>query len=165
MDDKEKFYRLYCEMIEKDVMSHCTHYNWLLRNVAVPLLSNSTTYMDELQKFGNRAFGRKFHGVYMRDTIPRTFNSTRPYGIINLDRTTELGSHWIAVAFQQPHHLLVYDSFGALHKTPRELVALYGKSTVTDPDAEQRLDEKNCGARCMAWLLLAECFPDEPAFI
>lgn len=101
----------------------------------------------------------------MRDEIPADFNARRPFGIINLDDSDEDGSHWIAVAFQAPGHLLVYDSFGNLHRTPRELIQKYGKSTVTNPDAEQKLYEDNCGARCMAWLLMAELFPDDAPMI
>ncbi len=139
-------------------MSHNLKYNWLLKNVTVPALTNRTTYGKDLHDFGKMAFGDKFHGVYMADEIPSDFNARRPYGVVNLDRSDKEGSHWIGVAFQRPGNLMVYDSFGAMHKTPPELIAKYGQSTVTNPDAEQKLHQDNCGARVMAWLQLFERF-------
>lgn len=132
------------------------HYVRFLRTVAVPVLSNSTTFDTDLQKFGTRLFRQRFHGVYMIDEIPSTFDATRPYGIINLDRAP--GTHWIAVAFHRSLGLLVYDSFGRMNETPKELTRLYGQSVVTDPDAEQTVDEKNCGARCFAWLCVMDVY-------
>lgn len=148
-------------------MTPTFRYNWFLMRVAIPNVSNDTTLGSDLSRFAKKSFGNKFHGVYMRDEIPTDFNASRPYGIINLDRSTNprQGSHWIAVAFQKPRELLVYDSFGALHKTPNELTRIYGKSRGTEPDREQELDEQNCGARCIAWLLLAECFPKDARHI
>ncbi len=143
-------------------MSNATfHYNWLLRKVAIPAVSDDTTTGSSLDKFGKTAFGKKFHGVYMRDEIPADLDAQTPYAIINLDADTDPGdgSHWIAVAFLGKRKgLLAYDSFGKLHETPKELTALYGKARVTDPDAEQDVDETNCGARCIAWLLVMDLF-------
>lgn len=135
------------------------HYEQLLRRVAIPGVSNETTTGQTLFEFCRHLFGKKFHGVYMRDEIPRDLSNKTPYAILNLDADTDPGdgSHWIAVAFQD-NVVLVYDSFGQLHETPKELIELYGKATVTDPDAEQSLDETNCGARCVAWLLLTDLF-------
>jgi len=152
-------------------MSHNFHYNWLLKHVAIPAVSNTTTEGKDLQKFGRKVFGQKFHGIYMVDEIPDDFNTTYPYGIINLDTAYDKdgkeneGTHWIAVAYQGRGRLLVYDSFGKLHQTPKQLIAKYGKSRVTNPDAEQGLREKNCGARCLAWLMMVEIFPKEAAMI
>lgn len=139
-------------------------YNWFLRTVAIPAVSNTVTDEDQLRMAGAHMFGSKFHGVFMRNEIPKTFGATRPYGIINLDPSTKPGSHWIAVA-AQPHPLpfLVYDSLGKLNETPRELTQLYGKQvkTLLSQKREQGLRETNCGARCLAWLLLMECFPHD----
>ena len=138
-------------------------YQWFLWRVAVPAVSNTTTYGDTLLRHARQWFGRKFHGVYMRDEVPSDLNGRRPYAIINLDDSKDPngGSHWIAVAWQPAQRALwVYDSFGKMHDVPQELLALYGDIvSPTEPDAEQHVDEKNCGARCLAWLLLAECFP------
>jgi len=152
-------------------MSPDEKYNWFLKKVAIPKVSNRTTTDRQLQKAGKDFFGDKFHGVYMRDEIPSTFNQTRPYGIINLGTRASGGTHWIAVAAQKNgRRFMVYDSFGKLHKTPNELKQKYGLKKGkgiqnTDDDREQGLKETNCGARCLAWLLMAECFPNEAARI
>ena len=93
------------------------------------------------------------------DEIPSDINRARPYAIINLDRSTDQGegSHWIGVAHTS-QGLLVYDSFGKMHDTPPELLHLYGKATVTNPDAEQSISETNCGARVLAWLMVVDLF-------
>jgi hypothetical protein len=139
------------------------HYEWLLNNVTIPAVSNSTTYGDDLQAFGRKAFGGRFHGVYMADQVPSTINRKRPYAIINLDKSAQKGSHWIGAAHVPGTGLLVYDSFGRLHKTPDAIKRLYGKGRVTDPDAEQEVTENNCGARVLAWLMLVDLFGAEEA--
>lgn len=130
------------------------HYEYFMDHVVVPALGNVVTYDDQLREYGTELFKKKFHGVYMRDRIPRTFSRARPYGVLNLDKFSEPGSHWIAVAYLGPGCLLVYDSFGAQHKVPQELLHVYPLSETTDPDAEQLAHEDNCGARVMAWLLV-----------
>ena len=101
----------------------------------------------------------------MSDEIPSTLSQRRPYAIVNLDNSTEPGSHWIAVSHVGPRKLLVYDSFGARHTIPSCIMKLYPRSIATDPDAEQGLKETNCGARAMAWLLMDAIFPNESWFI
>lgn len=137
------------------------HYEWFLHNVTIPAVSNHTTYGDDLQNFAKKMFGKRFHGVYMIDHIPHTLSGARPYAILNLDATSDPGegSHWIAVAYHTARQLLVYDSFGQMHDVPEELKQIYGsRVTVTDPDAEQRVTETNCGARVLAWLLVLDSF-------
>ena len=134
-----------------------SRYQRLLWDVVVPETSNTTTFARDLLRFGRTLFGTAFHGVYMRDEVPR-FGRRRPYAILNLDASHKNGSHWIALAFLRPKQLLVYDSFGSLHDMPEEILAKYPKSIPTDPDAEQRADEKNCGQRCLAWLLLFDIY-------
>jgi hypothetical protein len=143
-------------------MAHDAHYNQILREVTAPALSNDITYESDLKAYGRLLFGRRFRGVFMRDRVPSTITAERPYAIVNLDRNSEPGSHWIAVAHIGPRRLLVYDSYGAIHKVPRELLHAYDVE-VTDPDAEQALDENNCGARVFAWLLVFDMFGKKEA--
>ena len=142
----------------------CRRYKHFLR-IAVRALSNKTTFGSQLKKYGRRVFQMKFHGVYMSDQIPRNLSRRRPYAIINLDKSNQPGSHWIAVAYRGPKKLWVYDSFGDLNEPPSQLMTLYPRSVLTDPDAEQSLTETNCGARAMAWLMLVECFPRQALLI
>lgn len=150
--------------LRRNEVKACRHYRKFLR-VAVKALSNKTTFGIQLQKYGRKIFGLKFHGVYMSDQIPRNLSRHRPYAIVNLDKSTGPGSHWIAVAYRGAKKLWVYDSFGDLNKPPPQIKRLYPRSVLTDPDAEQSILETNCGARAMAWLMVVECFPREALLI
>jgi len=85
--------------------------------------------------------------------------------IINLDNSSQPGSHWIAL-FKTPRRgTIIYDSFGRkakkilnkklYSKNPLESI---GKYLETENDAEQRIDESNCGQRCLAWLLVCNLY-------
>ena len=83
-------------------------YNQVLKLVEHQL-SNKTTYQRDLLKFGKRVFGDKFVGVFASDRIPKLKEGQ--YAILNLDKSDEPGSHWIAVAMKN-NKTHVYDSFG-----------------------------------------------------
>jgi len=117
--------------------SALTHYHKKLREER-KRLGEGITYEDDLRNRGKTLFGSKFNGVYAADE-PRPF---RGYNIINLDRSNEPGSHWVAEA-----NSLIYDSFGR-----NGILRGSGSSQYTDPDAEQKVSEDNCGQRCLAWL-------------
>lgn len=87
------------------------------------------------------------------------------YLITNLDDSNMPGSHWVALAYDIPDESLgkkqgliwVYDSFG--RKTGDilpQLAKQFGKNNLrmADDDAEQKLIEDDCGARCLAFLYI-----------
>jgi hypothetical protein len=98
------------------------------------ILGDQVTYSNTLNNLCSYLFGSLFQGVFARDTLPPNVR----YAIVNLDRSSESGSHWCAVADG-----MIYDSFG------RDVG--FGLK-MTDPDAEQDLLEVNCGQRCIAFL-------------
>lgn len=118
-----------------------------MRNIILPVLGNGTTFSLDLDKIGRRMFGQKFAGVFASDMIPK-LNNLKKFAILNLDKSTKPGSHWIAVAFDKGD-LLVYDSFG--RKAKNIIPALKG-AIDSDLDAEQKESEDNCGQRSLAWL-------------
>lgn len=130
--------------------------NTILRKDIEPLIGKGSTDEGEMRQAGQALFGKRFHGVYMADQIPKTLSKKRGFAVVNLDKERDKtnGSHWIAVSYEGPKSLLVYDSFGELHETPEQIGDLYPNSTTTNPDQDQKVDESNCGARCMAWLLM-----------
>jgi len=129
-------------------------YEKIFRRIVVPLVGNETTYSTELDKAGLKLLGGKFKGIYPSDKIP-ILNDLKSYAVLNLDKSNEPGSHWVAVAHRNGVTYL-YDSFG--RKASKIIPSLYhsgnGRVVNTDPDAEQKIMETNCGARCLAWLLL-----------
>ncbi len=122
------------------------------------VLGNKETYDVDLERVGTNYFGSKFAGVFACDTIPLSTNFK--YCITNLDSQQEPGSHWVAIA-KQNGKCLVYDSFG--RHTSDILPNLKDISVDTEHDPEQAANEDNCGARCMAWLLIYDLFGQEVA--
>ena len=96
-------------------------------------MGDKTTSEGQLLKVGRLLFGDEFNGVFPADEV-----DVKRYGIANLDTSDEPGSHWVAIVHIDGFYLF-YDSFG---RTP------------WDDDAEQAIEQSNCGQRCLAWLVV-----------
>lgn len=134
-------------------------YNHYLKKYVYPLIGNKTTYETELLGAGKKLFGVKFKGVYPSDRIPK-LNDLSPYCILNLDKSTESGSHWVVLA-KMPYpsnDSIFYDSFGRDYKKiiPDINYSGNGKIKNTEKDKEQKYKETDCGARCLGFLLVLE---------
>lgn len=103
----------------------------------IQVIGNGLTYSNTLQEMGLREFPDRWKGIFMSDeTYP-----LRGYSIVNTDPAGQPGEHWVAVADG-----MLYDSFGRAN--------LINNPTLVDTelDAEQLIEEENCGQRCLAWL-------------
>ena len=70
------------------------------------------------------------------------------------------GEHWVAV-HKGKTKTLFYDSFG---RDPEELFPNISKKiTSTEQDAEQRVEQTDCGQRCLAFLLICSIYGEEIA--
>lgn len=121
------------------------------------VIGNKTTYLDELDRAGKKLLGVKFKGVYPSDRIPK-LNDLSPYCILNLDKSNEQGSHWIAMA-KVPYpsvDTIIYDSFGRNYRRIIPHIQYSGNGSIknTQLDAEQNITQTDCGARSLAFLLL-----------
>ena len=137
MTEKDEATRVYSKMLNKIQQS----------------IGRQQTTSDTLLSFGSRLFGDAFLGVFaVNDHLPAIRSETSL--IMNLDERGEPGSHWIALFWRESGRpALLYDSFGRnlnLSKTEEKL-----KFTRTDDDPEQRVEENNCGQRCLAFLYVA----------
>lgn len=94
-------------------------------------------------------------GVFPSDLIPKM--KVGQYSILNLDKSGEPGSHWIAI-FKDKAKVWVYDSFGRRSKKIIPLIFKSGNGKVfnTDLDAEQEIHEENCGARSLGWICVVD---------
>jgi hypothetical protein len=123
-------------------------------SILEPYIGNGVTYGNQLHEIGTSLFGPSlFRGVYAADELP-DFDSKHHgyYCIVNLDKSYESGSHWIAMAKKDSRcPTYFYDSFGRHHA---DIMAGLDELNVksTELDAEQSKRETNCGLRCMAWL-------------
>ena len=68
-------------------------------------------------KLGNHLRLPNFRGVFMRDTLPPT-PKDKECGIVNLDTSKEVGSHWVAY-YKDGTKRIYLDSFGQI--TPIEV--------------------------------------------
>ena len=106
-----------------------------------------------------KLFGQRFLGVFASDKLPNVKNG-QMY-IANLDKSTEPGSHWIAI-YGSNGNLYVYDSFGRNSKTIIPSIFKTGKGVKdTEYDAEQIQTEDNCGLRAMVALYMFDEFDPE----
>lgn len=133
-------------------MAEAAYRRWL--KFAERLLGSKVTNGAELKNVCRELFGEKFKGVFPSDRIPKLERGT--CAIANVDRSGEPGSHWVAVT-----PTLFYDSFGRRHK---ELVSHAKlKQHDTELDREQEFAEENCGARCVAFLIVSMVYGDSIA--
>jgi hypothetical protein len=151
-------------MKEKDVEKIFNNY---LTNTVYPIVGNKSTYLSTLQKAGRKLFNIRFKGVYPSDKIPK-LNDLSPYCILNLDRSTQSGSHWIALAkIHDQNKSIVFDSFG---RDYTKIIPVLGKSgngsiIETDRDIDQEVLQTDCGARCLAWLMLFDKYGKDIAIL
>lgn len=123
------------------------------------MVGNDTTFGSTLKDAAESMLPGSFLGVFPSDQIPN-LTARRKYAILNLDKSDEPGSHWVAIGRISNNHTIFYDSFGrnsskiipSLHKSGN------GRIVNTDDDVEQRVSETNCGARSLAWLVLLDWF-------
>ncbi len=127
--------------------------------IVMRLLPNHTTDNTQLDEVGFKLLNN-YLGTFPVDQVPTNLKKGDSL-IFNLDDSTEPGSHWMGGYCFKKNELLVYDSFGRATKTIAPSLLL--KTQDTQDDAEQQIHETNCGARCMAFLCLAENFGKQTA--
>ena len=118
-----------------------------------------TTGSQELERVGQGLFGSKWLGVVPSDMIPARRRDS--YLICNLDKSRGGGGsggfHWVC-RYVTPqgealwHDPLGEDGAGQAAPLVRQLAGVHW----TDDDAEQGVEEDNCGQRCLAALRLAQ---------
>lgn len=129
-------------------------YNQILNDYIYPLIGRDVTYDFQLMNIGKMLFDNKFKGVYPSDKIPKLTHK-QPYAILNLDKSHEGGSHWVAVVKLKNGDIMLYDSFGRPHTTIIKSLITSGNGSVinSELDAEQKIEENDCGARSLAFIL------------
>ena len=128
-------------------------YNANLSRIEYLMGHKVSTITRELINYGELLLGPKFKGVYPADRVPKLNHGDMV--IVNLDKTGQQGSHWIA-AVKYGDKLVVYDSFGRRGSQiiPSLKGSGNGKLSNTELDPEQIEKEFNCGQRSLAALLI-----------
>ena len=133
-------------------------YNKVLNEIVIPITGKDETYSQQLNDISKTLLKDKFKGVFASDQIP-TLTVLKPYAIINVDKSNQPGSHWLAMV-RVRNKSYVYDSFG---RDVKKLIPSINKSiknihNIDTKDAEQKISQNSCGARCIAFILLVEMF-------
>jgi hypothetical protein len=133
------------------------YYDYILNNISHKLVGNTTTYLDTLNDIGIKLFDDKFIGVFPSDKIPILNNNQ--YVILNLDKSGQAGSHWVAVV-KHNNKAYLYDSFGrkASKIIPSLIKSGNGIIVNTELDKEQLETEYDCGSRAITSLLVMDLF-------
>lgn len=95
-----------------------------------------------------------FRGVFMRNKLPKKINKVET-GIINLDNSDGLGTHWTAYV-KNNKNIIYFDSFGNL-RPPKELITYFFSDgginkVIYNHDSYQSYDSSNCGQLCLLFL-------------
>lgn len=145
-------------------------YNKELKNIH-SILGKGLTYGSELTNLGKKMFGNKFKGVYAADELTNLKKEDSGYFIFNLDKKNEPGSHWIGVVKNRrklpdgtfADKILVYDSFGRDTKEIAPGIYSIGNIYQTENDAEQKIEEEDCGSRVITWFKIYDDYGPEIA--
>ena len=124
------------------------------------LVGVNTTFTQELEAVGD-ALIPGFQGVHAADEQPDL--APGESSISNLDKRGMPGSHWVALFGLPGDEVAVYDSFG--RPTEEILPDFEGTPRDAEYDAEQPVTSLDCGARSLAWLILAKRWGVETALL
>lgn len=133
-------------------------YNKYLKYVE-SFIGNTETSSDQLDALGFKIL-KGYKGAVPRDKIPILNNNE--CCIVNTDDSKGGGVHWLALASDSKGKQYFYDSFARDYK---KLVPELRRKTIINSDIKDREQqdisikgdkktETNCGARCIAWLLV-----------
>ena len=120
-----------------------------------------TTYNVELDKVAKRRIGRQFIGVYPADETPDLSKYDIAYAIVNTDKATDAGTHWLAL-IRINNTTYLYDSYGR----PKGSLSPYFKNKnwkMTNPNKEQlkTLSSNICGQICIAYILTVKRYGED----
>lgn len=94
----------------------------------------------------------------MRDTLPRSPTHKKESGIINLDTSKSIGSHWVAY-FKDDFNVYYFDSFGDLRPFQEFLNYINGSTEDGDKyniyynyTRHQKFNSEICGQLCLIFL-------------
>lgn len=101
----------------------------------------------------NRFTSKHFVGVYPSDQIPN-YNKYPHSIVVNLDKSTQEGTHWIAIFIENPNVAYFFDSYGS---PPQGMIKTFlkkfGKLKINNFKFQSQLSNV-CGHYCITFLFL-----------
>ena len=119
-------------------------FNFTLNLIHKDIGKNETDNI-QLQKYVDRIGLSNFLGIYAWDTIPKMKNNQSC--IVNLDKSTESGSHWISL-YKYKNKIYMFDSF--------DRKISYFRKVDIDKNMYQKNNQADCGQRSISFLALVE---------
>ena len=115
------------------------------------VIGDQSTFSSDLTKVGRKIFGKKYLGTFAADEIPKMKKNDML--IANLDKKGEAKKeHWVAM-YKSNGKVYFYDSFGRGYKIILPNVENLNENIEdTALEAEQKIDQYDCGLRCLSWL-------------
>ena len=110
-------------------------------------------YNNEIEKYFNKC--HHFIGVYPRDKLPKKVYKRQTGLIINTDKSTDPGEHWVAVALLNNNSGEYFDSFGLpplLSEIREFLENNCDNGWIYNPVTLQHPLSTSCGKYCVAYL-------------
>lgn len=105
----------------------------------------------ELLRYSERAGLPNFRGVFMRDELKSMKPWKNEMGVLNLDSSAGLGTHWVAYS-KKGGLCKFFDSFGL--RPPLEVQKYFtGSRLLYSNERVQRFDASNCGQLCLDFLI------------
>ena len=91
----------------------------------------------------------RFNGVYSRDNLPKIKDGAY---VINLDESSDIGTHWVALYVQNNNVINNFNSFGVEH-VPKEIKEFVkNKDMATNIFRIQAYDPIMCGYVCIGFI-------------
>jgi hypothetical protein len=111
---------------------------------------------DDIYRYAKRLKLNHFRGVYMLDTLPKGGPWKNEQSVVNLQRSSGKGSHWVAFA-KHSESVYYFDSFGNLPPPP-ELIMYWKMSgrrvrVQYNYKRKQPFNSVQCGALCLRFLV------------
>ena len=87
----------------------------------------------------------------MIDDLPKDGPHYRESAIVNLDRMTGPGTHWVAYK-KRGRRVLYFDSYGNLPPPPELVTYLVGVDKIEYNPKRYQMSSYNCGHLCLKFL-------------
>ena len=133
------------EKIESEFKEYVKEFKSILNN-------DSVTNNVELDAAGSK-YIKNWGGIFMVDEPTGYENTNKKKSfIINTDRLSQKGEHWVAIHKSNKNKYYIFDSFGRPSDKLIQSFVYNKKYTDADDDQNQRDEAEDCGQRCLGFL-------------
>ena len=101
------------------------------------------------KKLWNTKILQEWAKIFFRDNLPIIKDGAY---VINLDKYSDIGTHWVALYVQNSNNVIYFDSFGVEH-IPKEIkTSINNKNIKINIFGIQEYDSIMCGYFCVSFI-------------